>query len=79
MDAGGMGHSLDFVMEGVAVVRNLQTRAQRLAALVREALEVAKNAYEEGQGSASFPWSMANAELAASNIEKSLEALEKEP
>ncbi len=53
-------------------------RFQKAAALVREALEVAKNAYEEGQGSQSFPWSMASANLAAENIEKALETLEKE-
>ena len=54
------------------------SRFKIAAALVREALEVTKNAYEEGQGSASFPWSMANAEQAVTNIEKALEALEKE-
>ena len=54
------------------------SKFQKAAALVREALEVAKNAYEEGQGSQSFQWSMASANLAAENIEKALETLEKE-
>lgn len=56
-----------------------QSRFQKAAALVREALEVAKNAYEEGGSDGkAFPWSMASANLAAENIEKALEALEKE-
>lgn len=54
-------------------------RFQKAAAPVREALEVAKNAYEEGgSGGKAFPWSMASANLAAENIEKALEAPENE-
>lgn len=78
--------ALSIVDKELCAIRELVTapkahqdsKFQKAAALVREALEVAKNAYEEGQGSQRFPWSMASANLAAENIEKALEALENE-
>ena len=59
----------------------VEDKFQKAAALVREALEVAKNAHEEGtkdpEGELNL-WERSSASQAVTNIEKALEALENE-